>query len=193
MSGSLYGMQGMGTTGMGAGASPQIPPQLLALLAARGQQGGAQPGGFAAPPGPVQAAQQPTGMSPLTALMGQGQLQPHQGGGMGAPPGGGMGVQNPSLTAASAPPGGGAGNPMQLMQLLSALKGQQQGAVPPGQPGAGGMPQVGPGGWGGQTTPQIPGAPQQGWIGPGGWGGVPAPSMGGMPQIGAGGWGGGLS
>ena len=135
MSGSLYGMQGMGTTGMGAGASPQIPPQLLALLAARGQQGGAQPGGFAAPPGPVQAAQQPSGMSPLTALMGQGQLQPHQGGGMGAPPGGGMGVQNPSLTAASAPPGGGAGNPMQLMQLLSALKGQQQGAVPPGQPG----------------------------------------------------------
>lgn len=113
MSGTLGGMTGLGSNGMGAGGGMgQLPPGLLQMLMA--QQGGG--GGMGAQPmnqGPQIQMPQPT----------------HMGGG-GMPMGGGA-PQAPQLNPASMQAAMGQGGG--LAGLLAQLKGGQQGITP--QPG----------------------------------------------------------
>ena len=130
---SLYGMPGMGATGQGAGQSPQITPQLAALMQAiQQQQQGGQPGQgapqFQPPGGPMGGAPGgPMGGAPggpMSAMIGGG-MHPGAGGQHPmAPPMNGQGPQPAAI--------GGGGNGMQLLQMLQALKGQQSGAAPQG-------------------------------------------------------------
>jgi hypothetical protein len=142
MSGSLYGMEGMGSSGLGIGGLGGLPPGLLAMLLRGGGMGGAMPGLAAAPqaPGPMVGAQGAGGMSPMSALMSAGALQgqrPMMPNPMGmpaqAPPGGPQMAPNPMSALMGAGGLGGAGG---LQGLLAALKGNQQGLSP--QPGVGG-------------------------------------------------------
>jgi len=116
VSGSLYGMQGMGSGGGGMSpAMGSIPPQLMQLLMQHaGGMGGAMTPGAAMMSGPQLAAgmQHPQMPNP-TAMMGAPQ-QPQQ---------------MPNQLSSLMQPGAG-GAPSPIMGLLAALKGQQSGLTP---------------------------------------------------------------
>lgn len=137
---NLYGGQGMGTagTGVNTGGSGMGLQQLLAMMSAgQGGQGGT----------PAMAPNMASPMAP-------GNAQTPMSNYIGAPQGMAGGMQHPAMppVAGNPPPvapGAAAGgqNPMQMMQMLAAMKGGQSGLAPQGTPSGGtpipGMPNTG--------------------------------------------------
>jgi hypothetical protein len=124
MSGSIGGMLGMGSNGLGAAGGASLPPGLLQMLMTQMQGGGGMTPGAAMMGGPqLMGGQRPMGPNPAPqmALPGPPQQMPGQ------------------LSSLTAPGANGAASP--LMGLLAALKGGQSGVSPtPGPNGGAALP-----------------------------------------------------
>lgn len=144
MSGTLMGMQGMGSNGLGVGPPGNMPPGLLQMLLQHYMSGGGggMPGGQPGmqqgmPPGAPSPGMQPPGGPQIQPQM-QRPMGMNQAPMMGARPP----MQAPSNPLAQLGQGGG------LMGLLASMKGPQQGLVPTGA----GAPQSGFGEGNGQAA-----------------------------------------